>query len=224
MIIRSFFRDQEDDKGGSGEGAGAGDIDTSNAAIKASPLFQKLAADLKTEREGREVLEQEKADREATEQAAAEEVEKNRLKDAGLFDEMEAKYKAKDEAKDASHAAELQRRDIQAALLQSNFRNKKFISGSVADYNAEKDGTVDEYVAALAADEANAAFIIAPGAAGGKLPPKPPGKNNVDGATMENWEEVKSWENSGNREERLKAGKLLGEYHQKHGKYPYERT
>ncbi len=226
MIFRSFFRDENDDQGAGGtggDGGGASQIDVDNAAIKASPLFQKLTAELKTEREGREVLAQEKADRQAAETAKAEEAEQERLRKDGLFDEAEAKYKAADEKKDAAHAAELQTRDIEAALLKANFRNETFVKGAVTGYNAETDGTIEEYVTALAADEVNAAFIVAPGKEGDP-PPKPPGKNTVIGAGKTNWEEVKAWENSDNREERIKAGKLISEYHNTHGEYPYQKS
>jgi len=223
MIFRSFFRDENDDQGGSGAGGddGAGDGGVDNAAIKASPLFQKLTAELKAEREGREVLAQEKTDRAAAEQAAADEAEQERLKKDGLFDEAAAKYKAADEAKDAKHAAELQKRDIEAALLRANFRNEHFNDGVVSKYNAEKDGTIEEYVTALAADEVNAAFITALGNEGDP-PPKAPGKTTVTPAGKTNWEEVKNWENNGTREEKQKARKLIGKYHDEHGEYPYK--
>jgi DNA repair exonuclease SbcCD ATPase subunit len=36
-----------------------------------------------------------------------------------------------------------------------------------------------------------------------------------------NWEEVKAWEKSQDRDQRKKARDLLGEYRKEHGKYPY---
>lgn len=183
----------------------------SNADVKASPLFHKLTAQVKA-------LTTEKEEREATEATAKAEVEEKRLKDAGLFDEAVAAHKAAMEVKDAKHTGELLKRDLETDLLKAGFGNAKFINGCVGDYDAEKDGTIAEYVKTLAEDEGNKPFLTT--SDGETPPPPPPGKVTVSGGTQLTGDQLKALEKSADPKERKQARAYLLDHYQEHGKFP----
>jgi hypothetical protein len=119
--------------------------------FKDDPKYLAMAKQLAT------LQDAEKA-RIAADTQAATDAETKRLKDAGLFDEAQAGHKAELAKMESAHAAEILQRDIQANLFKAGFNNDFFIKGAIAAYDAET-GSVDDYVTALAADEANKGFL-----------------------------------------------------------------
>lgn len=182
--------------------------------FKDDPKYKAMANQLSE-------LQKEKEDRQSAQAQAAQEAEQKRLKDAGLFDEAAALHKKTVEDLESKHAAELQNRDITTELLKAGFSNSKFLRGSVVDYDPKNDGTIDEYVKALAADEANKEFLKGLGIPS-RDPRDPPGKTpNVQSVSSLTGQQIRTLKNSDNPEERLKGHEALRKYVDTHeGAFP----
>jgi hypothetical protein len=124
----------------------------SNAEAKQLPWVQKMAQELNT-------LRQEKEAQAAAQKAAQKEAEEQRLKDAGMFDELKSRYEAELEQTKMQHAKDVLERDLKTELIKTGFVNDMFARGAIAGYDAETHGDVASYVAALAADESNKTFL-----------------------------------------------------------------
>lgn len=178
-----------------------------NAQAKALPWVQDL---MKKAKDGEDLK--------AQQEQAKVDAEQKRLKDAGLFDEAAKLHKDTIDALESKHTAELQNRDLTTELLKAGFTNEIFLKGSVLGYNAENNGSILEYVAALATDEANKAFL------GSGVPvrdPKdPPTPAGTSGSSLGN-AQLRALANSDKPEDRLKAATYLKDYVNAHkGQFP----
>lgn len=183
----------------------------SNADAKSLPWVKDMASELAH-------LKKEKADNAAAVAKTEQDAKIKKAAEEGRFEEAQKLFDQQMEQKDKTHAAELQTRDLKTSLLQANFKNKTFIEGAISGYNSES-GTIDEYVAALAADEANAAFLTTAQLEASK--PSPPGKPALNGGKT-NWDEVKNMELNGTPEQKKKAREQIAEHRRQTGEYPYK--
>ena len=187
---------------------------TSNADVKAHPLFVKLAEQVatltKTETERTEAAT--KATKDAELKKAAEE---------GRFEDALKQRDADIDTLKADHASALQTRDLETALLKAGFFSDIFVRGAVAGYGTDS-GTIEEYAAALAADEANKGFLAQSDPSRSPLPA--PGKAPVKGGAAPSWDEVKAWETGTDKEKKTEARTLIAAYRKEHGTYPYSLT
>lgn len=121
-----------------------------NNAIKNSPLFQKLAGQL---------AERDRADKERldAENKAKSDAAQAKLIEEGRFEESLKSKEQEIESIRLQHAQEITSRDIKSELYKAGFNNDTFVNGAVLGYDAET-GSVADYVAAIAANEANAPF------------------------------------------------------------------
>ena len=178
--------------------------------FKDDPTYKAMAQQLAD-------LRRKEQERMEAEEKARKDAEIKELESRGQY---EAAIKAREDELESlknQHAAELQQRDLTAELLKAGFSNEMFMRGAVANYNQES-GSILEYVQGLVGDESNAAFLSKSAPAREPLDP-PPSVGSV--GKKPNWDQVKVWEQSENREERIKARGILAEYRKEHGKYPY---
>ena len=184
----------------------------SNAEIKAHPLFSKLTSELAE-------LRRADAERKAAEEQAKKEAELKKAEAEGRYQDALKQRESELEALRAAHSKELLDRDLTTEMLKAGFGNEIFLRGAVSAYDADK-WTVSEYVASLAGDDANKAFLASSGGAGRASLPEP-GKPPVNGSKQHiSAEQLKAMEASSSLEERQKAREDLRAYRLEHGKYP----
>lgn len=126
--------------------------DLSNRDVKAHPLFQKLTQEISELRKFKET-----ADAAAAEQARkAAEAEKDYAKATQL-----AVDKALSDARrtwDAEQATKDARSEARYQLMKVGFKNEKFITGLLADFDPAKS-SAEDFAKAAAADKENADFL-----------------------------------------------------------------
>lgn len=199
--------------------SGVDDDELSNAAWKGHPLTQKLTQQIAD-------LQRKEADRQAAKEA---EERQKEIEEAKAKDDFEKASKLQaDEADRKVRAAELraQTAEIKSALLSrgANATNG-LVKVALAEWDPEKHATVEALIDDLAENSDYAPFFAA------EEPPKrqplePPGKTPTNGGSMQ-WskaqiEQVRGMELSNDRAERKKARKLLHDYYEAHGSYPYK--
>lgn len=180
-----------------------------NAAVKKSPLFRKIAGEL-AERNRLD------AEREADAKAEADAKEQERLKEAGRFDEAKKLYDESIAEIERKHSAKILEMDLKSKLLAADFRNKRFISGSISDYDPETCGTVEEYVKSLVDDPDNAGLLKTTT----PTPLTPPGKIVVTGNTQLTTEQIKALEKSDDPAQKKQWQSYAKTYFSKYGKMP----
>jgi hypothetical protein len=181
-----------------------------NNDVKEDPLFKKVKSELGALKA--QVADEQKKQQE--EQAAA---EIERVKQTGQFDEALKKHALKLEQMEASHKAELLRRDLTTELIRAGAQNEVFIRGAVSSYNGEAD--IAEYVDSLASNEQHSIFF-------GKTESprqtvRSPSKVTPTGGVV-NWEQVRSMEKSEDPTKKSEARQLLTDYFVRHGEMPPE--
>lgn len=183
-----------------------------NKDVKDSALFQKLATE-------NAALKKTETDRQEAADTAAAAAEEKRLKDAGLFDEAAELHKKTVDDLNATHAAELQSRDLETELLKAGASNPNFMRGSVVGYDAEKDGSIADYVKVLKEDETNKDFF------GGTVVPTREAQDEAARAAITgakpNWDKIKVMETSDDRKERIQARAALAQYRKDNPGKPY---
>jgi hypothetical protein len=183
--------------------AQTGTAQPSNAEIKNSDLFQKVAAEAGE-------LRREKAERLTAEDATKKDAETKRLAEEGRFEEALKQKETEVETLKRQHEGQLRERDLGNELLKAGFNNDTFVRGAVNGYNPE-GGTIADYVQALAADEGNKAFLSN---GQGRQPHTPPGNPNVTNpGTPLNYESAKALSLSGTPEEKTRAREFLSKHH-----------
>jgi hypothetical protein len=181
-----------------------------NSEDKKSPAFLAVTAKLAE-------YERKEKEREEADAQAQREAEEKALRDAGRFDELEAKYRADMEAIQSKHAAEILQSNLKTELIKTGFANDMFINGAIQGYNADTHGDVQAYVASLAEDENHKGFLSGEPVktvhtAPGKLP---------SGGSGENWDQVKADIEGPDRQKRIEARAKVTAYREKTGEYPY---
>ena len=155
--------------------------------------------------------------------SAAEQAKKKddleKLKAKGEFEDVIKTLESQIEDVNKRHGYELQQRDIRNELLRAGFSNEQFILGSIVGYKPDGDYTISDYVDKLAKDTVNAAFL---GTVSIREPKDPPiGVGSM--GSKPDWNQVKMWENSNDKNERSKARELIKEHRKVTGEYPYEK-
>lgn len=196
----------EDDKGQMGEVPSI-----SNADLKAHPVFQKLTS---------QVAAYERAEQERREEAAkaAQEAEIKALEDQKRYDEV---IKLKDQEIQATvekFQNELLTLNLKNELVKAGFHNDHFVKGVVSDFQGTQE-EIDSYVQSVLNDEKNKPFLASSQNQQSYVPPSTPGVASMNDTVP--IETLKAWENSSDREERIKARAYLSKYRQANGKYPY---
>lgn len=220
MAIEDLNNDDNNGDNQNSEASGD-EQEPSNAIVKSSKLFQKLAGQVAA-------LEQEKRERVEADTEAKATAEEEKLKAEGRFEEALAKRDERIKAMEDEHAAdlrsrdaELRNRDIATALYAANFRNKAFIKTYTGEYNAEEHGTPEEYAKALADDEEFKPFLSTfSGDGSPPPPPKPPGKIGSTGATKLTSAQLTAMEKSADPKVQKQARDYLHRYYQEHREFP----
>lgn len=142
-------------------------VEPTNSDFKNTPAYQAMA---------KQIAEMKKAeeDRLAAEQSAAQEAQRKELEAKGEYEKLLAMQKQQIEQMQKEHFAEILKRDLKTALIQSGATNDMFIAGAIAGY---KEGDISEYVKSLAAAEQNKAFF----GSMERQPVPPPGGGPVGG-------------------------------------------
>jgi len=123
----------------------------SNSDIKKSPLFQKLAEENARLKAAEDKRRQDEA-------AAATEAERKKLEGKQRYEEALATQKSDFEARIAKLERQNTEKDLTNELLRTGFKNSVFNAGAIKGFDPDKS-TVEEYVKALAEDEANKIFL-----------------------------------------------------------------
>jgi len=111
--------------------------------------------------------------------------------------------------------------DLKATLLEMGAKTPQgFLKAAVAEYDAEQFPELKDFGAHLQSSEDYKAFFTS-AQSESQPKPKPTGALPVTGDAP-SWDQVRQWELSDNREDRIKARKLIREHKAKTGKYPYE--
>lgn len=182
----------------------------SNADVKSSPLFQKLANKLAE-------FQRKEEERTAAEAQAAADAEAKRLADAGRLEEVQELHKKQLEDLQGQHAKKLLSMSVESELVKAGFSNTKFLAGSVLQYNAEEDGSPEEYAKKLAEDDANKALL----AGTNRQVLTPPQKQPVSGSKGSyTVDQIRAMQKSDNPEDRQKVRTYLSDYLQNNGELP----
>ena len=191
----------------------------SNAELKAHPVFQKLASKLSS-------YEQREAERkaEAQQKAEAEEVAKRdeelkTLEEQSRFKEALEMREREIEKIRADSQTKIVGLKLENQLIAEGYKNKYFLKGVISDFKGDEDA-IAEYVKAITDDESNKVYMGGASEERSLTPPPGVGSVSQTSKTMP-VETLKAMEKSADREERIKARKILREYRNKHGKYPY---
>ena len=176
--------------------------------FKGSPAYQAMSKQLAD-------LQREKTARADAEKEAKRAAEDKALRDAGRFEELDAKYKKEIADREAAYARDILSRDLTNSLLRKGFENDLFVKGAIAGYNAEEHGDITAYTEALAADESNKGFLAtAEGRQVHNAPGKTPTPTNYGEARGE---KLKALAASEDPEQRKLARKIKADYFDKHG-------
>jgi len=170
----------------------------SNAEIKNSELFQKLAGELNT-------LRQQMADEAAAKEQAQKEAELKQAQEKGDFEKALKMLTAEKEQMETQHKAEIVKRDITTELLKAGAKNSVFLNGAVAGYDGETD--IAEYVSSLVSDDGNSVFFKSESSRQTHAAPPP-----VSQGGNKSWDQVKAMEKSTDPKQRAEAAKLIGDY------------
>jgi len=183
--------------------------DTSiNSQAKELQWVKDMGAELKA-------LKDKDAAREAADADAASKAEQDKLTAAGKFDEAKALYEQRIKDTDATHKAELAKRDLKAELAMAGFE-KRGVDLLTTEYDAKTSGSIADYVKAALADDGNKPFI-------GKtrLQFRPPTEVVEGGGTgsLTN-EQIRAMQKSAKQEDRLAAQAYLSRYYDEHKGFP----
>lgn len=182
----------------------------SNADVKNHPLFKKLTGQLAE-------LQKADFDRKEAQKAA----EKNALLEKAKAEERyEDALKLQQEehaAALAAYEAKITQAELRASLVASGAKaTDGLLKVVAAEYDAEKHGTVDEYVDSLKASEDYAVFFKT----SDRVPVPPPGKLPTTGIGVTlNKETIRAYESSDDPEKRKQARAYKREYYDKHGSF-----
>jgi hypothetical protein len=176
----------------------------SNADIKAHPWLKEQLTELVTLRKEKEARVKSEAD-----------AEQAKLLEKGEFEKALSLEREKRETAEKNAL----RAEIRAALIArgADAGSEGLFKVATAEYDATQHETIDIFADALKAGKVYAAFFADQGR---QAPPDPPGKPPAGGNTY-NWKEVQAWETGPDRLKRIEARKLINEYKQVNGKYPY---
>jgi len=180
--------------------------------FKDDPTYKAMAKQLAE-------LQREREERRLAEAQAAKDAELKALEEKGQYEEALKKRQQEIEDLKAEHAREILQSSLKTELIRHKFDNDIFVAGAITAYKPDEHGSVSDYVKALAEDEANKRFLSPESdPVTGK---KAPVKAAAMGDTVD-WNQIKLWEHSEKREERIKARDALKRYRESHnGEYPY---
>lgn len=213
---------QADPQEGQDKGQGQADDQgqMSNAEFKKTPTYlamaNKIAALEKAESDRVAAEEQAKRQKEIDDAKAKEDWEK-----ASALDKEESERKIQ-AAEERAFTAE-----IRAALANKGVKvTDAFAKVARIEYDAEKHGTVDALVDDLEKREEYAGFFAQANADKGRSPIKTPAGTPVSGGTTP-WDDatiakVRAMETGDDPEKAKEARKLIREYRNVHGEYPYK--
>lgn len=153
-----------------------------NAEYKSTPAYRSMAKQIAD-------FKQREAERTATEEREKRESEQKKLIEQGRFEESLKLKNQEIETVKKQHERDLQERDLRFELASAGVDNDTFMRGAMLGYSPE-DGTIQEYVASLAATQDNEIFFT-----GKQQPkPKPPGTPGASGGgptiTKDNYREM----------------------------------
>ncbi len=194
-------------------GESANDETLSNADVKASPLFQKLASELKEMRAADEA-------RRIEDDAAKQAAEIKKLESEGKYSDAIKARDAELETVKQSHTKQLLEMSLTSEMIKAGFINDNFIKGALTQYNDEQ--TISEYVEALTNDEGNKPFLAA---AIGRQRHDAPGAPKITGKTgaltvQEIREMQRQDADGGSLEQREKVRAYLLKHYEQHGALP----
>jgi hypothetical protein len=183
-----------------------------NADLKSAPWVQEMAAELKALRAEKAEQERKKleADKQTEIDLATKEQDYNRALQLQT-EQSEAKVKA---AESKALFAE-----IKTALVSKGAKPTAdgLFKVAMAEYNPEKHKTVEAFAEQLKINDAYAVFFLD---ASRQVIPAPIGAP-VNPMSVD-WAQVKAWETGTDKEKQKEARRLIGEYRNAHGKYPYK--
>lgn len=189
-----------------------------NAGWKSHPLTQKLTGEIAA-------LRQAEAKRTAAQEAKEKAAELAKATESQDYKEALRLMQEANDKEIRAYKTEALKAQVEAKLLQKGAKvTEALVKVAMAEYDPKQHSSVDALADSLAANEAYAPFFASQKQAPA---PEPPRKLSAGSGGPENWEQVKAWENSPKREDRIKAREILAKYRQersktnKDGIYPY---
>ena len=151
----------------------------------------------------------------------AEDEERKKLEEQGQYRELLTKREAEVDALRKQYESDNLKRDLRDALRDAGASNTVFMRGAMAAYEGGPEG-IGEYVQSLKAADVNAPFFgVQPAAQPfGQAPPSH-GQASTRSTTVD-WKQVKAWETGTDPDRKREAVKLITNYRQEHGEYPYK--
>jgi hypothetical protein len=151
----------------------------------------------------------------------ADEEERKKLEEQGQYRELLSKRDAEVDALRKQYESDNLKRDLRDALREAGASNSIFMRGAMASYEGGPEG-IGEYVQSLKSIEMNAPFFGVQQVAQpiGQAPPAH-GQASTRSTSVD-WKQVREWEAGTDPAKKREAVKLISEYRQRHGEYPYK--
>jgi hypothetical protein len=181
-----------------------------NNAVRNSPLFQKVASQLKQMQEAI-------AQKESAEQQAKEEAERKQLEAKGEYETLLSQLNDKLQNTETKYQRELTQRDLKFALANAGMSNQLALDGAIAGFNGTSED-VQDYVAKLKEDHKE---LFTSGAPRQKMSALPTQNPATRGASNTSWKQVyDSWVPGSRDPKSLEAESRIQQYLNEYGEMP----
>jgi len=181
-----------------------------NNAVRNSPLFQKVASQLKQMQEAI-------AQKESAEQQAKEEAERKQLEAKGEYETLLSQLNDKLQNTETKYQRELTQRDLKFALANAGMSNQLALDGAIAGFNGTSED-VQDYVAKLREDHKE---LFTTGAQKPKLSALPTATPATRGTSDMSWKQVyESWVPGSRDPKSLEAESRIQQYLNENGEMP----